>query len=65
MARQWALVLNADKAKLTDDVRKERNALEREVRDLRAKKDTTPAEEYDAKLEKLMVQIAKLSTTAP
>jgi hypothetical protein len=61
LARQWSLLLNPDEARLSDDVRKQRDALERQVQELRSRKDATPADEYYARLEKLMIEIAKLT----
>ena len=61
LAHQWSLVLNPDEAKLSDDVRHKRDALERQVHELRSKKEAMSADEYYAKLEKLLVEIAKMS----
>jgi len=59
-ARQIALVLNADDAKLTEEARKQRDDWERQVRELRAQKDKMEASAYYAKLEELLRKIARL-----
>lgn len=61
LAHQWSLVLNPDEARLSDTVRQQRDALERQVHELRSKKATMTADEYYAGLEKLLLEIAKLS----
>jgi hypothetical protein len=60
LARQWCLVLNDEDAGLTEEQRKQRNALEREVEALRGKKAQMAEAEFYAQLEKLMLQIAKI-----
>jgi hypothetical protein len=60
LARQWCLVLNADDALLTEDQRKRRDDLERQVEALRAKKAKMPEAEFYRQLEKLMLEIATI-----
>jgi hypothetical protein len=60
LARQWCLILNEDDAALTQERRKQRDELERQVEALRAKKAQMPEAEFYQQLEKLMLEIAKL-----
>jgi hypothetical protein len=60
LARQWCLVLNQDDAALTEEKRKQRDTLERQVETLRGKKAQMAETEFYMQLEKLMLEIAKL-----
>lgn len=60
LARQWCLVLNKDDAGLTEEQRKHRDDLERQVEALRARKPKMPEAEFYQQLEKLMLEIARL-----
>lgn len=60
LARQRSLLLSDGDATLTDDQRKRRDELERQVEALRAKKAQMPEAEFYQQLEKLMLEIAKL-----
>jgi hypothetical protein len=60
LARQWCLLLNDDDAALTEDQRKQRDTLERQVEALRGKKTQMAEGEFYQQLDKLMLQIAKL-----
>jgi hypothetical protein len=40
---------------------KRRADLERQVEELKARKESTPSDQYDAELEKLLVEIARIS----
>ena len=60
LARQRCLVQNDDDAKLTDEQRKRRDELERQVEALRTKKGQMPDPEFYQQLEKLMLEIAKV-----
>jgi hypothetical protein len=61
LARQWCLVLNEDDAALTQERRKHRDDLERQVEALRGKRAQIPEAEFYQQLEKLMLEIAKIS----
>ena len=61
LAHQFHLVPNAHEAKMPPDVRRRRDALETQIRDLRqAKDETTNQDEYYAEVEPLMVELARL-----
>lgn len=60
LARQWALLLNEEESKLSEETRRKRNALEREADGIRGKKSSMPAEEYYRELERVFLEIAKL-----
>ena len=61
LARQFHLVPNAQEAEMPSDIRRRRDALERQIRDLRQSKDEkTNSDEYYKKLEPLMVELARL-----
>jgi hypothetical protein len=59
-ARQIALVLNDEEAKLPEALRKRRDEIENEVRVLNEKKATMPEADYYRDLERLMLDLAKL-----
>jgi hypothetical protein len=60
LARQWCLALNDDDAGLTEEQRKQRDGLERQVEALRGKRAQMAEAEFYQQLEKLMLQIAKI-----
>lgn len=59
-ARQIALVLNDDEAKLPESLRKRRDEIENEVRVLNEKRSTIPEADYYRDLERLMLELARL-----
>jgi hypothetical protein len=59
-ANQLHLVASADERALSPEVRTERDALEKELAQLREAKSSLPEEEYFAKLEAIMLRIARL-----
>ena len=61
LAHQLHLVPNAQEAEMPPDIRRRRDALERQIRDLRQSRDeTTNPDDYYAKIEPLMVELARL-----
>ncbi|MBL7039204.1 MAG: hypothetical protein ISR77_11280 [Pirellulaceae bacterium] len=61
LARLFHLVPNAQEAEMPPAVRRRRDALERQIAELRQSKgETTNPDEYYAKLEPLMVELARL-----
>lgn len=60
LARHWHLLLNDTESRLSEEVRQRRDAMERDVQALRARKDTMAAEEYYQKLEIILLELAKL-----
>ena len=60
LSRQWVLVLNDAEAKLTEETRRKRDALEREAEAIRAKKDAMKPEDYYRELDRVFTEIAKL-----
>ncbi|WP_240907085.1 hypothetical protein [Paludisphaera rhizosphaerae] len=59
-ARQIHLVPNDRDRKMTPEVRDRRDNLEREAADLRAKKESLSEDDYYARLEKIMVELARI-----
>lgn len=60
-ARLWSLVLNEDEQKLSPDQRRRRNALERQILELRRKRGEFPDEAaFYAKVEPILVDIARI-----
>ncbi len=59
-ARQWHLVLNAQEAALSDDLRNRRDALERDAAAIRQQKDKLAPDEYYQELEAIFLELAKL-----
>lgn len=60
LARQWALLLSDADAQLTDAQRVKRDALEREVEALKAKRKDLGDDAYYMKLEALMLEISRI-----
>lgn len=60
LARQFTLVRSPREAQLPAEVRMQRDALERQLAELRAKKGMLAEAEYFAQLEPLLVKIARL-----
>ncbi len=61
LAHQFHLVPNSQEAEMPPDIRRQRDALEQQIRDLRRSKDeTTNPDEYYDNLEPLMVELARL-----
>ncbi len=60
-ASQTALVLNEYEARLSPEIRAQRDALEMKVRDLAARKETMNEDAYYKELESLFVRIARLT----
>ena len=60
LSRQWALLLSDADAQLTDAQRTRRDALERDVEALKAKRKELGEEAYYSKLEALMLEISRL-----
>jgi hypothetical protein len=60
LARQWALLLSDADAQFTDAQRVKRDALEREVEALKAKRKELGDDVYYSKLEALMLEISRL-----
>jgi hypothetical protein len=59
-AHQWHLVLSPAEQALPADLRAKRDQLELEIESLRAKKASLPEAQYYARLEPLLVQLARL-----
>ena len=59
-AHQWHLVLSPAEQALPADLRAKRDQLELEVESLRGKKASMPEDQYYARLEPLLVQLARL-----
>jgi hypothetical protein len=64
-AHQWHLKLSAAEAALPPEFRAKRDALELEIENLRAKKPTLTETDYYAKLEALLLQLARLYQQQP
>lgn len=64
-ASQLTLVPSAGERGLSPELRSQRDALEAEVAKLREAKAALPAQEYFAKLEALLLQLARLYQTRP
>jgi hypothetical protein len=60
-AHQWHLVASQRDAKLPPEVRRQRDALELQIIQLRGRKAKLPEDEYYQKLETLLVELAKLN----
>ena len=60
LARQRSLLLNEDDAALTEEQRKRRDDLERQIETLRTKKAQMPEAEFYMQLEKLLLEVARL-----
>lgn len=60
LARQWSLLLSDADAQLTEAQRQRRDALERDIESLKAKRKDLGEEEYYKKLEALLLDIAKI-----
>lgn len=61
IAHQWHLVPSARDAKLSAEVRQRRDELELQIVKLREQKAKFPADEYYEKLERLLVELARLN----
>ena len=59
-ARQVALVLSEDEARLTDAQRQERDQLENQIRALAAKRATMKDDDYYREMETLMLRLARI-----
>ena len=59
-AHQWHLLLSEEEKAIPAEVRARRDKLELEISNLRAKKAAMPDEEYYAKLEPLLLQLARV-----
>lgn len=64
VAHQWHLVPSDADAKLPPEVVRRRNELELAIVKLRGKKADLDAEEYDAQLEELLVELARLNRSS-
>ncbi len=62
-ARQFVLVRSPREVQLPASIREQRDALERQLAELRERKGTLPVDEYFAQLEPLLIQLAKLAKT--
>lgn len=60
LARQRSLLLNEDDASLTEEQRRRRDGIEREVETLRAKKGQMPEAEFYTQLERLLLEMAQI-----
>lgn len=61
LARGWVLVASDKEAELPADVRQQRDALERALAELRSQKSTLDEAQYFAELERILVEIARLT----
>ena len=64
LAHQWHLIPSDREAKLPLEVRQRRDELELEILRLRDRKSNLPADEYDAMLEQLLVELARLNRSS-
>lgn len=64
-AHQIHLIPGARERRLSPEVRRKRDALERALADLRDLKEKLPPDEYDRRLEPILVELAKLYRDAP
>jgi len=60
LSRQWVLLLNEAESRLSEETRRKRDELEREVEALRGKKDAMSADDYYREVERVFLEIAKL-----
>lgn len=65
LARQFVLVRSPREEQIPATIREQRDALERQLAELRERKGTLPAADYFAQLEALLVQLAKLAEMDP
>ncbi|WP_166830233.1 hypothetical protein [Thalassoroseus pseudoceratinae] len=59
-ANQFVLIRRGDEAKLSETLRQRRDELERQIAELREKKSSLPEDEYYARLEPVLIELAKL-----
>ena len=59
-ANQFVLIRRGDEARLSEQVRQRRDKLERQIAELRQQKSKLPEDEYYARLEPIMIELAKL-----
>ena len=64
-ARQLCLVLNDQEKLLSDETRRTRDNLEREIQNLHGKKSTLPEAEYYTQMEALLLKLGRLYPPAP
>ncbi len=64
-ARQWVLLLGNEEAKLSDDQRSRRNALERQLEALTSRQSNLPEQSYYTQLEDLLLRIAAIYAEGP
>jgi hypothetical protein len=62
-ANQWCLVRNALERTMSAEVRRQRDALELQIEQLRQQKSQLAEDDYYARLEKLLLQLARLYET--
>lgn len=65
LARQFVLIRSPREEQLPTAIREQRDALERQLAELRERKGTLPAADYFAQLEALLVQLARLAELKP